>query len=167
MKIHCPGKRATVDIRRQEHSLGIRAFSLVDVVVAMCLIGITLVGMLGGLSLVLSSVQWAREQARATQLMEEKLDTLRLYSWDQLNTPGFITTNFVATYTTLSNGTSNEAGGLTYSGNIIFDTPPLSESYSNELKQVTVDLQWTSGGRLRRTQMSTFVARYGMQTYIY
>ncbi|HXJ74580.1 MAG TPA: hypothetical protein VNM37_17135, partial [Candidatus Dormibacteraeota bacterium] len=75
-------------IRGQEHSLGIRAFSLVDVAVAMGLIGITLVGMLGGLGLVLSSVQWAREQARATQLMEEKLDTLRLYSWDQLNTPG-------------------------------------------------------------------------------
>jgi Tfp pilus assembly protein PilV len=167
MKIHCPGPRATVDIRGQEHSLGIRAFSLVDVAVAMGLIGITLVGMLGGLGLVLSSVQWSREQARATQLMEEKLDTLRLYSWDQLNTPGFITTNFVATYSTLSNGTSNGAGGLTYSGNIIIDAPPVTESYSNELKQVTVDLQWTSGGRLHRTQMSTFVARYGMQAYIY
>jgi len=152
---------------KQNHRLGIRAFSLVDIVVAMGLIGIILVGMLGGLGLVLSSVQWSREQARATQLMEEKLDTLRLYSWDQLNTPGFITTNFVATCSTLSNGTSNEAGGLTYSGNIIIDTPALTESYSNALKQVTVALQWTSGGRLHRTQMSTFVAQYGMQNYIY
>src|SRR6185503_5929895 len=152
---------------KQNHRLGIRAFSLVDIVVAMGLIGIILVGMLGGLGLVLSSVQWSREQARATQLMEEKLDTLRLYSWDQLNTPGFITTNFVATCSTLSNGTSNEAGGLTYSGNIIIDTPALTESYSNALKQVTVALQWTSGGRLHRTQMSTFVAQYGMQNNIY
>jgi len=152
---------------KQNHRLGIRAFLLVDAVVAMGLIGIILVGMLGGLGLVLSSVQWSREQARATQLMEEKLDTLRLYSWDQLNTPGFITTNFVATCSTLSNGTSNEAGGLTYSGHIIIDTPPLTESYSNALKQVTVALQWTSGGRLHRTQMSTFVAQYGMQNYIY
>lgn len=167
MKIHCPGTRAPVDIRGKEHSLGIRAFLLVDSVVAMGLIGITLVGMLGGLGLVLSSVQWGREQARATQLMEEKLDTLRLYSWDQLNTPGFIKTNFVATYSTLSNGTSSGPGGLTYTGNLIIDAPPLAESYSNGLKQVTVALQWTSGGRPHRTQMSTFVAQYGMQDYIY
>jgi type II secretory pathway pseudopilin PulG len=152
---------------KQNHRLGLRGFSLVDIVVAMGLIGIVLVGMLGGLGLVWSSVQWSREQARATQLMEEKLDTLRLYSWDQLHTPGFITTNFMATYSTLSNGTSIEASGLTYSGNIIIDSPSLTESYSNALKQVTVALQWTSGGRLHRTQMSTFVAQYGMQSYIY
>jgi type II secretory pathway pseudopilin PulG len=167
MKIHYPGTRATVDSRAKKHSLGIRAFTLVDIVVAMGLVGITLVGMLGGLGMVTSSVQWGREQARATQLMEEKLDTLRLYSWDQLNTPGFINTNFVATYSTLSNGTSNGAGGLTYTGNLIIDAPPLTESYSNVLKQVTVALQWTSGGRLHQTQMSTFVAQYGMQGYIY
>jgi hypothetical protein len=73
----------------------------------------------------------------------------------------------VATYSTLSNGTSNGAGGLTYTGNLIVDAPPLTESYSNGLKQVTVALQWTSGGRLHQTQMSTFVAQYGMQGYIY
>ena len=153
--------------KQKEHRLGIRAFTLVDILVAMGLIGITLVGMLSGLGLVTSSVQWGREQARATQLMEEKLDTLRLYSWDQLNTPGFINTNFVATYSTLSNGTSNGAGGLTYTGNLIINAPPLTESYSNVLKQVTVALQWTSGGRLHQTQMSTFVAQYGMQGFIY
>jgi type II secretory pathway pseudopilin PulG len=144
-----------------------RAFSLVEVSFAMGLLGIVLIGMLGGLNWVVASVQRAREEARATQLMEEKLDTLRLYSWDQLNTPGFLQTNFTATSSSLGNGTNYATAGLTYSGNIAIAAIPLTESYSNALKQVTVTLEWTSGGQLRRTQMATFVAQYGMQTFIY
>jgi type II secretory pathway pseudopilin PulG len=87
-----------------------RAFSMMEVSFAMALLGIVLIGMLGGLNWVVSSVQSAREEARATQLMEEKLDTLRLYSWDQLNTPGFIQTNFTATCSSLSNIAKGRCG---------------------------------------------------------
>jgi len=133
----------------------------------MGLVGITMVGMLGGLSWVVLSAQRAREDARATQLMEEKLDTLRLYSWDELNTAGFVPTSFVATYSTVSNGTTNEAAGLTYHGSIIISAAPVAETYNAALKQVTVSLQWTSSGRLHRTQMATLVAQYGMQSFVY
>jgi hypothetical protein len=135
----------------------------------MSLIGITLVAMLGGLNWVVSCVQWAREGARATQLMEEKLDTLRLYSWDQLNTPGFISTNFVATFSTLENGSAapGQYNGPIYTGLVTIGSAPLTEAYGSQMRLVTVNLQWSSGNRPRHTQMSTFVAQYGMQSFVY
>jgi prepilin-type N-terminal cleavage/methylation domain-containing protein len=147
---------------------GRRAFSLVEVSAAMALVGITLIAMLGSLNWVVSCVQWTREGARATQLMEEKLDTLRLYSWDQLNTPGFISTNFVATFSTLENGAAMAYGsGLIYTGTVTIGSSPLTEAYGSQVKLVTVSLRWNSGHRPRLAQMSTFVAQYGMQSFVY
>ena len=135
----------------------------------MGLLGITFVAMLGSLNWVVSGVQWARESARATQLMEEKLDTLRLYSWDQLNTPGFISTNFVSTFSTLENGAAVPAydRGLIYTGTVTIGSAPLTEAYGSQVKLVTVSLRWNSGHRPRLAQMSTFVAQYGMQSFVY
>ena len=138
-----------------------------EVTISIAIIGMFFVGLLGGLSWVMTSVEWTREYARATQLMDEKLDTIRLYSWDQINTPGYIQTDFVATFSTLTNGTTTTASGLTYTGTVAIADAGLTEAYSNAVKQVTVSVQWSSGGRAHTTQMSTLVAQYGMQSFIY
>lgn len=92
MRTKSEAERAGADWRRGNVPAGVpretAGFSLVETSIAMGLIGVVLVGMLGGLNWVVSSVEWTPEYDRATQLMEEKLDTLRLYSWDQLNEPG-------------------------------------------------------------------------------
>ena len=166
--LHRPEARKVIT-RFDAHARGRRAFSLLEVSVAMGLIGITLVAMLGSLNWVVSCVQWARESARATQLMEEKLDTLRLYSWEQLNTPGFISTNFIATFSILENGAAVPAygNGLIYTGAVTIGSAPLTEAYGSQVKLVTVSLRWSSGHRQRLAQMSTFVAQYGMQSFVY
>src|SRR5688572_4038506 len=116
MKTHRPETGWKAKLRCGEHLRKARAFSLIEVTFAMGLIGVVLIGMLGGVNWVVSCVQWTRENARATQLMEEKLDTLRLYSWDQINTPGFIKTNFVGTFSSLENGSAapTNSDGITY-----------------------------------------------------
>jgi len=138
-----------------------------EVSIAMAFIGMFFVSLLSGLSWVVASVQWSREYARATQLMDEKLDTIRLYSWDQINTPGYIQTDFVATFSTLTNGTTTTASGLIYTGTVAIADAGLTEAYSNAVKQVTVNVQWSSFGRSHSAQMSTLVAQYGMQSFIY
>lgn len=86
-------------------------FTLTETTIALGIIGICFVGLLGSLSWSLTSVEWAREFGRATQLMEEKLDTLRLYSWDQINTPGYMVIAPGASLTIYVGGKFTVSGG--------------------------------------------------------
>jgi hypothetical protein len=65
-----------------------------------------------------------------------------------------------------SNGTNGSAG-LAYTGRVTIAKAPILQSYSNDLKTVTIDLQWVSADVLRRRQVQTYVTRNGLQNYIY
>jgi hypothetical protein len=43
----------------------------------------------------------------------------------------------------------------------------MATAYSDEMKQVTVSLNWTTSGINRSRSFTTFVARNGLQNYIY
>ena len=92
------------------------------------------------------------------------METIRLYNWEQINTPGFIPTNFVDTF--YAAGT-NTAGSMSYTGRVTIARPVITEAYSNELKTVRIQLQWVSAGVLRNREMQTLVTRNGLQNYIY
>lgn len=139
-----------------------RAYTLVEVLVAFIIVGVGAAALLAGLLWITTSTRMARETMRASQIMEEKLDTLRLCSWRQLNSNGYIQTNFTAPF-----APSNSATWITYTGNITIANAPFTEMYSSRMRQVTVSLKWPSGARIRSSQMTTLVAEYGMQTYIY
>src|SRR5947207_13330458 len=88
------------------------AFSLIEATVGMAVISTVVGAMLSGITSGTFTMRMARENLRATQIMLEKVETIRLYSWDQVNTAGFIPTNFTDTYD------PHEAPsvGLNYSG---------------------------------------------------
>ena len=67
-----------------------QGFSLVEAVVGMALLGLVCMALFSGLCNSTFSVQLARENLRATQIMSEKLDTIRLYSWKQMTNDLFI-----------------------------------------------------------------------------
>jgi prepilin-type N-terminal cleavage/methylation domain-containing protein len=79
-----------------------RGFSLVEVVIAMAIVGVSAFALLSGISSGMLTMQMARENVRATQIMVERTETLRLYSWDQLNTTNFIQTAFTESYDPVS-----------------------------------------------------------------
>lgn len=114
----------------------------------------------------MSVTQVTRENLRATQLILEKFETIRLYTWDQINgANGFvIPTNFTENYSVDTSGT---AIGVTYNGTMTIVNSPLGTSYSSDLKLVTVTLNWTSSGVQRTRTMQTLVARQGLQQYVY
>src|SRR6266540_5401938 len=141
-------------------------FTLTEVIACIAILGIAFAALLTGLAWNVSSIKFARETVRATQIMEDRLDTFRLYSWDQITTPGFITNQFYAPFCP-SNALSPEALGITYTGRITVVTAPLSESYSTNMLLIIIDLDWPSSPEVRHAQMSTFVSKYGMQGYIY
>ena len=150
--------------RQQNGIFAERAFSMIEILVAMVVLGIMFVTLYSGFSSGFAVVQLARENLRATQILQEKMETIRLYTWDQIEKPGFIPTNFVDKF--YSNGT-NGVTGLAKTGRVSIVKAPVLETYSNELKRVTIDLEWVSADVLRRRQMQTYVTRHGLQNYIY
>ena len=139
------------------------AFSLVESTVALGVLGTTAGAMLTGVVGGTFTMQLARENLRATQIMLEKVETIRLYDWDQINTVGFIPTNFTSYY----DPNSTNAPGLLYQGYLTVGPAPLTNSYAGDMRQVTVQLNWKTGNLDRSRTFTTFIARDGLQNYIY
>ncbi len=140
------------------------AFTLVEVLVAMAIFGMSAVSFYAGISWGFAVVQVARENLRSTQILAEKMDTLRLYTFEQVTSNNFVPPSFIVSYFGPTNG-----GGLLYTGAVTITAfnLPNPPAYSNDLRVVSVALSWTSGGVPRARSMSTLVARNGLQTYIY
>lgn len=126
--------------------------------------GVVFVSLYSGISSGFGLVQLARENLRGTQILEEKMETIRLYRWDQINDTGFMPTNFIDVFYPSA---AQATAGLSYTGTVTIVEAPIAESYKDSLKLVTVQLQWKSGNVLRKRQMSTFVSQYGLQPYVY
>jgi type II secretory pathway pseudopilin PulG len=146
--------------------------TFVDVIMATAVISIMSLGVVGSLTYGFFVMQMARENQRATQVMLEKVETLRLYNWDQVNSNGFIPTNFTDVYDPQA---SSGRQGVTYTGTLTIadftnatsgsiSAPP---SYSTNMRQVTLTVNWNTRNINRSRSLTTYIARDGMQNYVY
>jgi hypothetical protein len=135
-----------------------------EVMVAVAIIGVVFIALYAGMAHGFSTVQLARENLRATQILTEKLETIRLYNWEQITDDKFIPNSFVTTYYPAggTNGT-----GVTYKGKLKIQKVDLKTNYDDDMRVVTIDLDWTTGHLKRSRSVSTQVARYGLYNYIY
>ncbi len=142
------------------------AFTLMEAIVAITVVGVVGVGLYGGMAWATFSIQLSRENLRATQILLEKAEVIRTFTWDQINSNGFVPATFTAPYS--SDGTTNHAaGGPVYTGTVaIRPLPAADRNYTNDLRLVTVNLSWNSGNLARTRQLTTYVARYGIQNYL-
>ena len=111
-----------------------------------------------------AATQVARENLRATQILQEKMETIRLYGWDQINVPGFIPVSFTNWYYPAAPASDR---GAVYLGTTVVTNTPLNSSYADEMKWVKVQITWTSNNIRRERSMQTFVSHYGLQNYVY
>ncbi len=137
------------------------AFTLVEGLIGVGVMGILIVCLYTGMTSGFSVVRMARENLRATQVLQEKFETLRLYTWDQINSNGFIPETFSAPIYSLTD-TNNS-----YQGTLRIRSAGIADAYAADLRQVTVTVNWNSGSLARTRSMTSFVARYGMQNYIW
>jgi prepilin-type N-terminal cleavage/methylation domain-containing protein len=142
----------------------IAAFSMLEVLVGMSILGVMFVALYSGFSSGFAVVQLSRENLRGTQILQEKMETIRLYTWEQINTSGFIPLTFVEPFYASS---TQALAGLLYTGKVTVASAPLAETYSNDVKMVTMEVRWLSAGVLRKREMTTFISHYGLQNYIY
>jgi type II secretory pathway pseudopilin PulG len=140
---------------------------LIEVMMAVGVLGVLLVSLYAGLTFGFAQIQVSREEERATQILSERMEIVRLLSWDQLvNLPGYVPSTFSASYS-IVNPTNPPAGSLIYSGTVVVTNAPLSESYSNDVRMMQISLTWQSRGLTHRRTMTTFASRYGLQNYVY
>ena len=117
----------------------------------------------GAITSGMGNMRMARENLRATQILLDKMEAIRLYDWDQVNT-NFIAPNFIVNYDVTTASTNS---GILYYGSVILAPANTGTSYSDDLKLVTVRLNWKTGRIARSRDLSTYVCRTGIQNYIY
>lgn len=133
---------------------------------ASAVMAIMLVALYGGFTFAFAQMRLARENLRATQILQEKMEVARLYSWDEVNQPGFIPTTFSESYYT-GILTNTQMGNFNYSGTVVVTNAPITESYAGDLRMIQIQVSWKSGNVTRKRQMTTFVSQYGLQKYVY
>src|SRR5262245_54262821 len=151
--------------KSQQASTGARrrGFSILELVVAMALIGLLVLAVYGAITSGMGTIRMARENLRAPQILLEKMEAIRLYNWAQMN-PSFIPPQFIANYE-LNSGSTNSR--ILYYGTVELAKANTGLTYENDLKQVTVRLRWKTGAIARTRAMTTYVCSTGIQNYIY
>jgi prepilin-type N-terminal cleavage/methylation domain-containing protein len=145
------------------------AFTLIEVMVAMTIIAVVFVSVFSGMGMGLSVTQLSRENLRATQIMLDKMEGVRLYNWVQLNNTNFLIASFTNSFYETNNvgQVTAQGNGVNYTGTVAVAACPISASYSTNMRQVTVTVGWTSGNIARSRSMSTFVSMMGLQNYVF
>jgi prepilin-type N-terminal cleavage/methylation domain-containing protein len=148
-----------------------RAFTIVEVLVAVTIMGMAIAALMVATSSGLRTIKQAREDLRATQIMAQRLETIRLLTWKQLNDTKYFNTDIFTDYYDADKST-----GTVYYGKCELLSCPYSVDYASSLKTVRITLTWTNGvlstNGVRfpyahfRTN-DTLVCSNGLQSYIY
>jgi prepilin-type N-terminal cleavage/methylation domain-containing protein len=139
-------------------------FGLTESLVAVVIMGMVFVALYAGMASGFQSVRAARENLRATQILLEKFETIRLYNWDQITTNGFLPATFTNRY---APGQSSK--GVEYVGTVTISSnmpAGMTEPYIEDMRMVAIRLEWGLSGTPRTRTFTNFVARYGLQNYI-
>ncbi len=131
--------------------------------VSVGVIGILFISLYAAFSASFTVIRVARENLRATQILVQKTETLRLYTWDQLRNPAYFPPTF---------STNSAALGVTYYGTATLTTPTNlgTPSYLTNMRTVTLSLRWTNGigsPKPHLRELQTQSARWGLQNYVF
>jgi hypothetical protein len=139
------------------------AFTLPEVLIATAIGAFVFSGFFLCLTQGVALTRVSRENLRAGQILEQQMETIRLYTWSEINSNGFVPSSFVAPIDPVSTNTNTTS---VFTGKILITNAPMTESYSNDHLMVTVSVNWTNGVS-RTRQMSTLVSKYGLHNYFY
>ena len=135
------------------------AFTTLEALIASALMGVLVASLYGGITFGAAVIQNTREKLRGGQVLQEKLETIRLYKWQQINDADYLPRTFSASL--------NPTGGAPfYEGTLTIGPVPFgTETYKSDMLQVDVNVQWKSLGTIRTLNLQTFVSRHGIQNY--
>src|SRR5262252_7664214 len=111
-------------------------FTLAEVMVSVAILGVMIVTVFSGFTFGWAIIRASREDLRATQILTQKIESIRLLTWNELSLcPG----SFTEVYN--PSGQTNNSTGTVYNGSISIGPAtniPNSVSYRDQVKLVTV-----------------------------
>ncbi|HLP78183.1 MAG TPA: prepilin-type N-terminal cleavage/methylation domain-containing protein [Candidatus Paceibacterota bacterium] len=155
-------------VRFQQARTFFRAgFTLAEVLVSVAIVGVVFISLYLGICFSFSVTRSERESLRATQVILQRMEGIRLFNWNQVADTNLNPEVFYEQYLPASAGVT--ASGVTYTGRVEVVSATLDPpaSYSASMRKVTVTVTWPSGNVLRSRSVSTYVAKDGVQNYIY
>lgn len=150
-----------------------RGYTFIEAIMATGILGFAATSLFVGFNSGFCLIQSTRENLRATQIMVQKMEAIRLFTWSQVNNPNnYLKSTFTEAYD--PQGVNQNCGGPQYTGTVTLSVPAvgeLPEAYRMNMRTITVNVSWTSsnGGKavVHHREMQTRVARNGMQNYIW
>jgi prepilin-type N-terminal cleavage/methylation domain-containing protein len=146
-------------------------YTLMEVICAVLIASIAASVLFVGFDNGFAILRTTREDLRATQILMQKTEAFRLYTWEQLtqaNTPG----TFKEYY--YPNVTGSNSPGTLYWGTVSTLAPatniPDSALYKSNIHLITVTVVWTNYNGTKAVghsrKMQTLSAMSGMQNYL-
>lgn len=143
-------------------------FTLVETMVATMVAAIMLSAHFLAFASGFAMVTVTREDLRASQIMLQRMEAIRITGFDQIATK--FPTNATEYYDEKHKATGG--GGAAYT--VSYSTKPgyqlvdttMPTSYRTNLMEVTVGVSWKSGTKTRSRSMRTYVNRYGVESYV-
>jgi Tfp pilus assembly protein PilV len=142
-------------------------FTLVETLVAVFVSSFMLTALYACFACGYSIVKMSREDLRATQILLERMETMRVSDYSKLTDPAKYPTNTTVYFDEVNaaQGKGGTAYTVTFDARRLPAPKPQSQFYTNML-EVTVRASWMSGKVQRSRSMQTYVARQGIQQYV-
>ena len=139
-----------------------RAFTIVEVLMSICIIGIVAAGLMGCFTFSLFAIRMARENQRATQIILERTEAIRCFSWDTLsNVPTAPVTDYY------NPATTNPPVYTVTTKLSPFAPSGTLPSYAANMQQLTITVSWKTGNIDRCRTNITYIAKDGIQNYVF
>src|SRR5262245_42624606 len=141
-------------------------FTLVETIVATMVAAIMLSAHYLAFASGFALMTVTREDLRASQIMLQRMESVRLSSYSQLTNATTFPPSVTPYYD--EKGQTNGSGGVAYTvtHQIASSLGSLPPAYRSNVTEVTVGVSWKSGAATRSRSMRTYVARYGVQRYV-
>jgi len=124
----------------------------------MGVLGVVLLSLFASFTFGFSSVKLFREEMKATQILQEKAEVIRCYTWAQINNPKYLPA--------FKGDLSSNAPAF-YRGTVKIGPASMTNAYSDNLRQVDISVTWTNSGKQRVRSTRTFVSAFGIQNYVF
>ena len=126
-------------------------FTLIEVLVTMMILSGVLTALLSCFIYGLNIISRMKQTAIATQIIQEQLEDIRDKTYDEILSLGSSFTNARLDQLGNTSGCSEASGGVA-----------IESSEGDDIKKITVTVQWTYRGRAQREDLVTFITREGI-----
>jgi hypothetical protein len=155
--------------RTRPHCRAAAGQSLPEAVIAVSLVGVMFISLYAGFTTGFGILRSARENLRATEILNEQTERIRLLNWSQVLNSATLPPTFVERFDPADH--SPDPSGPVFHGRIETSVPAdWPEAYRERGRLITITLVWTnsegSTPLVHQRQVQTYAARYGMQSYL-